>query len=305
MNFHAMPNAHTRIKRNVRMDPAIFSNPATRCYHGVRPNLCPRADMRILPNHRKWPNANIRSETRQSRHHSSWMYTYRNRRALQQHRRRLRERHLRHLAAQHGFPGKRHAFTRHNANCLGLDCSLQVFHPIHINQILNSRPFRRRHSYNFCRHVAFHSRLNRQRQFPRRMLHRSLRSLCGPSATSVVKPFSSLLRTNSKTDTTPAHPSAASSSARESTPTVPDVSAQFPQSPSQISACSPPHRALCLPCAPTPPEARSATYTFLNSHPNMRTPAPLPRPYATPHARSPWSCKPVSRKNPQTLLHRA
>src|SRR6202022_1295746 len=99
MNLHPMPNAHRCIESDVRMDPAIFSNPATGPDNGVRPDLRSRPDMRIFSNYRKRPEAHIRTNSSQIRHNSSWMYPHGNRCRLQQNSRRLGERHFRFLAA--------------------------------------------------------------------------------------------------------------------------------------------------------------------------------------------------------------
>src|SRR6266446_1329835 len=45
MNFHAMTDAHASVKRDARMNPAIFSDPASRTKGGMRADLSPCPNM--------------------------------------------------------------------------------------------------------------------------------------------------------------------------------------------------------------------------------------------------------------------
>ena len=60
MNLHAMADADTGVKRNARMNPAIFADPASRSDHGVRADLSARTNMGVFADHRVRTDADTR-----------------------------------------------------------------------------------------------------------------------------------------------------------------------------------------------------------------------------------------------------
>src|SRR6266481_5583156 len=64
VNLDAMADAHAGIQSHVGMNSAVFTNPASRSYNAMRPNLRAVADMRIFSNHRVRADADVLPDAR-------------------------------------------------------------------------------------------------------------------------------------------------------------------------------------------------------------------------------------------------
>src|SRR5262249_9439224 len=100
MNFNAMANAYSSVKRNARMYAAFVADPAARTDHRVRANLRMLANVGIFADHRIRTHRSCCRHARQRRDDGRRMNASRDRRTVAQERRGLRECKLRLLHAQ-------------------------------------------------------------------------------------------------------------------------------------------------------------------------------------------------------------
>src|SRR6266446_4349890 len=181
VNFDAMAEARTGIQSHVGVNSAVFTNPASRTYNAMRPNLRAVTDVRVFSNHRVRADTDVFPDAGQRRNDRSRMNAGGNRSALHKERRRLRKRHLRLGVPQNCFPADRYTLSRNHAARSRLLRAPGVLRRFDIDQVVRAGALRRSDATHLKVPVAIEFGPNRRRQFPCHLRHSysPCFSLCG------------------------------------------------------------------------------------------------------------------------------